>query len=509
MSLRRSLTAVFCALLCAASAFATDFVVTKTNDTNDGVCDADCSLREAIAAANASPGADRVILGSGLSYTFSIASALTISDSLTIEGNASTVDAMGLSRVFDVGNVSVTINNLTIRGGASTGFLSPGGGLRIQNGTAILNNCTVTANSSADDGGGIAVIGSYDTTNGASLAHLTVNNSTVSNNTAAQGGGILCALCALSGSGSTIISNSASSGDGGGIDMVGDSSTLMLIGCALVSNTASMGRGGGLSVPFGSSNPNVTVSRIAGNSALLGNAFFGSAGSLFAINNWWASNSGPSIPGDLGGVATVTPYLVLNATAAPTIIPLGSMLTLSADLRFNSSNADTSSAGTVPNGTSITFTGTGGTLNPASSLTTAGVASSTYTATGPKGPATLTVALDGQFVSTTVHIGYQSFTDDPLISGVTIIRAVHISEMRTRTNAVRLAHGLGAYMWSTSATTGSLILAQDILDLRTALAAAYSSASQTPPTYTDPITQGSIVKAIDVSQLRLAIIALE
>jgi CSLREA domain-containing protein len=39
---------------------ATSFVVTKTADTNDGLCDADCSLREAIATANANVGADTI-----------------------------------------------------------------------------------------------------------------------------------------------------------------------------------------------------------------------------------------------------------------------------------------------------------------------------------------------------------------------------------------------------------------------------------------------------------------
>lgn len=38
----------------------TPFVVTKTADTNDGLCDADCSLREAIVAANANPGGDTI-----------------------------------------------------------------------------------------------------------------------------------------------------------------------------------------------------------------------------------------------------------------------------------------------------------------------------------------------------------------------------------------------------------------------------------------------------------------
>src|SRR6185295_3614990 len=39
----------FCAF---STALGATFTVTKIADTNDGVCDADCSLREAIAAAN-------------------------------------------------------------------------------------------------------------------------------------------------------------------------------------------------------------------------------------------------------------------------------------------------------------------------------------------------------------------------------------------------------------------------------------------------------------------------
>src|SRR5262249_50093320 len=36
------------------------YVVTKAADTNDGTCDTDCSLREAITAANANGGADTI-----------------------------------------------------------------------------------------------------------------------------------------------------------------------------------------------------------------------------------------------------------------------------------------------------------------------------------------------------------------------------------------------------------------------------------------------------------------
>ena len=46
-------------------ALADTFQVTKTFDSRDGACDADCSLREAIIAANARPGPDTVIVPAG------------------------------------------------------------------------------------------------------------------------------------------------------------------------------------------------------------------------------------------------------------------------------------------------------------------------------------------------------------------------------------------------------------------------------------------------------------
>jgi CSLREA domain-containing protein len=46
----------------AAASFGGVFTVTKSADTTDGVCDSDCSLREAVAAAIASPETDDVIV---------------------------------------------------------------------------------------------------------------------------------------------------------------------------------------------------------------------------------------------------------------------------------------------------------------------------------------------------------------------------------------------------------------------------------------------------------------
>ncbi len=50
----------FCLSVSVSPAFAATYTVTKTADTNDGTCDSDCSLREAIVAANANAGADTI-----------------------------------------------------------------------------------------------------------------------------------------------------------------------------------------------------------------------------------------------------------------------------------------------------------------------------------------------------------------------------------------------------------------------------------------------------------------
>src|SRR5437763_7386913 len=140
----RVFLAAFLCLAAAAPASATDFVVTKTADTNDGACDGDCSLREAIIAANANPGPDTIILGENQTYTLTLgpidadgvispgSGDLDITDSLIIDGNESVIDGNNLDRVFDItGPITVTLNYVTIRGGLAQGFLSFGGGIRI------------------------------------------------------------------------------------------------------------------------------------------------------------------------------------------------------------------------------------------------------------------------------------------------------------------------------------------------------------------------------------------
>jgi hypothetical protein len=104
------------------------------------------------------------------------------------------------------------------------------------------------------------------------------------------------------------------------------------------------------------------------------------------------------------------------------------------------------------------------------------------------------------------------FTDDPLVIGVTPIRAVHVTELRAQIDAVRARYGLAAFAYTNgsilAATT--LVMAVDISEMRTALGQAYVAANLTPPSYTDPgLAPGMNIKAVHISELRSVVLAIE
>ena len=103
------------------------------------------------------------------------------------------------------------------------------------------------------------------------------------------------------------------------------------------------------------------------------------------------------------------------------------------------------------------------------------------------------------------------FTDDPLVAGSIVVRVVHIAELRSRIDQIRVARGLSAYTWtdSTLASGSTIIRAAHITDLRTALNEAYSAAKRSLPSYTDATLSGAPIKAVHISELRAAVIAIE
>lgn len=173
---RKMKKSVFLMILSLAiGANAATFTVTKTADTADGACDADCSLREAITAANALAGSDVIILPAGI-YTTTIATTndnanangdLDITGSVKITGDgegttfveANASPGVAFDRVFHILGTptSVLIENLTVRNGR-TPAAAPvfrGGGIRNE-GSLTLRKVTVSGNQTGARGGGIA-----------------------------------------------------------------------------------------------------------------------------------------------------------------------------------------------------------------------------------------------------------------------------------------------------------------------------------------------------------------
>lgn len=191
--------------------------VTTTADEN-GNNNGDCSLREAIIAANANSNAhesgcaagvgtsDVIVLPVGQVFLLSVGQQLSITEGVTIQGNNSTIDGQNLSRVFYVNSSTpVTLQDLTITRGSANDF---GGCVYNETGSVlIVLNSSISSCSSQGPGGGLA-----------NLGQTTLGGVTIESNTAAQGengcGGGVFNQGQLQATASVIRNNSAGLGGG-------------------------------------------------------------------------------------------------------------------------------------------------------------------------------------------------------------------------------------------------------------------------------------------------------
>jgi hypothetical protein len=93
------------------------------------------------------------------------------------------------------------------------------------------------------------------------------------------------------------------------------------------------------------------------------------------------------------------------------------------------------------------------------------------------------------------------FTDDPLTPG-TLIKAVHLAQLRTAVNAVRAVAGLAPATFTDAASPGVVVKAVHILELRSALNQALIAIGFPTPAYTDPSLTGVLIKAVHFQELR-------
>ena len=226
---------------------AADITVNTTGDENN--TDGDCSLREAIIAANtdsavdacpAGSGADTIILPAG-TFTFSLAGSgendaatgdLDITGDLAIQGAGlldTFINANGLDRVFELLNGSVvSLTDLTFHGGSSTGA---GGNIRV----AELSSLTFLRARAGD------------TVAGSSTSIYVINGSTLdiffSRVVNSLSGGIYIQAGATANIyNSAIVNNEKPDSSGGGISLGG---TLTIVNSTISGNSAGF-QGGGI-----------------------------------------------------------------------------------------------------------------------------------------------------------------------------------------------------------------------------------------------------------------------
>lgn len=99
------------------------------------------------------------------------------------------------------------------------------------------------------------------------------------------------------------------------------------------------------------------------------------------------------------------------------------------------------------------------------------------------------------------------FTDDPLVARTTVMRTVHIAELRQAAAAMRTAAGLvEAVFADATLTAGSVVKAIHITEARTAIAQARAALGLSSTTHTDgTILAGvTLIKAAHVEELRAA-----
>jgi CSLREA domain-containing protein len=268
------------------------FVVTRTDDpAPDGCAVNDCSLREAIIAANATEAADTISLPGG-TYTLTRAGAaedaastgdLDITRDLTINGSGSSspiIDAGGLDRVIhardpNFSGITVAINGVVLQHGL---VADSGGGVFVASAVTLrLHNSVVRANQSTgnDGGGGIYVQGS---------AELVLSNSSVVNNV-------------------------ATSHNGGGIK----NNNLLTVINSTISGNTTVGQGGGIYNNSGTAS--LLSATIANNEGSAGGVANALGATLTIKNTLIATNhtSDPRIPAECGGTITSQGYNLIQA----------------------------------------------------------------------------------------------------------------------------------------------------------------------------------------------------
>jgi len=351
-------------------ASAAAFTVTKFTDSADGTCNADCSLREAVVAANVNASSfDTISLSAG-TYSLTIPGGdfgahnanigdLDITNGLvTIDGagaGATVINANGIDRIFDIKILVnlVTISDLTVYNGNAGAYT--GGGITVGNGSFVtINDVVFDGNTAGLNGGGLYNAGT-----------LTLNRVTVRNNVAGGfGGGIqngTLNVGAITINDSVIHNNIAGGLYGGGFN---NEYNANLTNVTISDNLVASGGGSGGGVRhLATSASGVTLTMtnvtIAANSASSGGGLRRTtAGNDTVLKNVIiAANSGGNCAATNGSIASAGHNLSTDASCAPYFVAAGDQNNVNPGLGALQNNGGPTLTRAIPNGSAAMNTG--------------------------------------------------------------------------------------------------------------------------------------------------------
>lgn len=145
---------------------------------------------------------------------------------------------------------------------------------------------------------------------------------------------------------------------------------------------------------FGSTAADANFNRIFGNETGIS-----SNSAINAENNWFGCNEGPNMDGcdTTEGTVDADPFLVMDINADPqNIQPDGTSDITSS---FDQNSAGNQVDPLFPDGTTVAFTATGGTVAPPQDNTEAALAETVFTGDGQTGDASVTASLDAEAVT--------------------------------------------------------------------------------------------------------------
>jgi len=252
----------------------TSLVVSKKADTNDLVCDVDCSLREAVHQASLNFGTDTITFAPNVFGTLTLGGTeiliqnqnVNIVGYPTLNANTLTVGGANANRVFHLNNATVSLTGMTVaNGNAGAGF---GGGILAENNSNLTLDKIIISNNFAAAYGAVYLSGG--------TGHFT--NSTINNNSANTG--LAIAVSGTLNMANTTVSSNFDADGGTGIGAIYLTGTANIRNSTIAFNRTSGGTGGGI---FNVGTLNIGNSIVAGNIAAVSPDIHLSSGSIVSV----------------------------------------------------------------------------------------------------------------------------------------------------------------------------------------------------------------------------------